>query len=62
VTAAISPISVISLRTQIVNGIDFTNTFPFYAGNAKMPAGSQKEPASRFPITHADIFCIGKGS
>jgi predicted aspartyl protease len=27
---------------QIANGVDFTTTFPFYAGNAKMPAGSYK--------------------
>jgi hypothetical protein len=25
---------------QIVNGVDFTTAFPFYAGNAKMPAGA----------------------
>ena len=25
---------------QIANGVDFTTTFPFYAGNAKMPAGA----------------------
>jgi hypothetical protein len=25
---------------QIVNGVDFTTSFPFYAGNAKMPAGA----------------------
>ena len=27
---------------QIVNGLDFTTSFPFYVGNAKMPAGSYK--------------------
>jgi hypothetical protein len=25
---------------QIANGVDFTTTFPFYAVNAKMPAGA----------------------
>ena len=25
---------------QIANGVDFTTSFPFYAGNAKMPAGA----------------------
>jgi hypothetical protein len=25
---------------QIANGVDFTTTFTFYAGNAKMPAGA----------------------
>ena len=28
------------LLAQIGNGIDFTTSFPFYAGNAKMPAGA----------------------
>jgi hypothetical protein len=25
---------------QIANGVDFTTSFPFYAGNAKMPDGA----------------------
>jgi hypothetical protein len=25
---------------QIANGVDFTTSFPFYAGNTKMPAGA----------------------
>jgi len=25
---------------QIANGVDFTTSFPFYAGNAKMPTGA----------------------
>ncbi|WP_035348978.1 hypothetical protein [Edaphobacter aggregans] len=33
---------------QIENGLDFTTSFPFYVGNAKMPAGSYK-------VTQADI-------
>jgi hypothetical protein len=36
------------LAAQIVNGVDFTTTFPFYAGNVRMPAGSYK-------ITHSDV-------
>jgi hypothetical protein len=32
---------------QITNGITFQTTFPFYAGNSKMPAGSYK-------VTQAD--------
>jgi hypothetical protein len=36
------------LAAQIVNGVDFTTTFPFYAGNVKMPAGSYK-------VTHSDV-------
>jgi hypothetical protein len=33
---------------QIANGVDFTTAFPFYAGNAKMPAGAYtiSQPAS----------------
>jgi hypothetical protein len=27
-------------NAQIANGVDFTTSFPFYAGNAKMPAGA----------------------
>jgi hypothetical protein len=30
------------LAAQIDNGVDFTTSFPFYAGNAKMPAGSYR--------------------
>jgi hypothetical protein len=41
-------LSVMPLAAQIVNGVDFTTTFPFYAGNVKMPAGSYK-------ITHSDV-------
>ena len=39
---------VMPLAAQIVNGVDFTTTFPFYAGNVKMPAGSYK-------VTHSDV-------
>jgi len=31
---------VVPAAAQIVNGVDFTTSFPFYAGNAKMPAGA----------------------
>jgi len=31
---------------QIVNGLDFSTKFPFYAGNTKLPAGSYKITAS----------------
>jgi hypothetical protein len=41
-------LSVMPLAAQIVNGVDFTTSFPFYAGNAKMPAGSYK-------ITQSDM-------
>jgi hypothetical protein len=44
----LSLLSVMPLAAQIVNGVDFTTAFPFYAGNAKLPAGSYK-------ITQSDI-------
>jgi hypothetical protein len=44
----LSLLSVMPLAAQIENGVDFTTTFPFYAGNAKMPAGSYK-------ITQSDV-------
>jgi hypothetical protein len=36
------------VMSQIDNGMDFTSPFPFYAGNAKMPAGSYR-------ITQTDV-------
>jgi hypothetical protein len=44
----ISLMSVMPLAAQIENGVDFTTSFPFYVGNAEMPAGSYK-------ITQSDI-------
>jgi hypothetical protein len=44
----LSLLSVMPLAAQIVNGVDFTTSFPFYAGNAEMPAGSYK-------ITQSDM-------
>jgi hypothetical protein len=44
----LSLLSAMPLTAQIVNGVDFTTSFPFYAGNAKMPGGSYK-------ITQSDI-------
>jgi hypothetical protein len=41
-------LSVMPLAAQIINGVDFTTSFPFYAGNAKLPGGSYK-------ITQPDI-------
>ena len=46
--ALLSLLSVMPLAAQIVNGVDFTTSFPFYAGNAELPAGSYK-------ITHPDM-------
>jgi hypothetical protein len=44
----LSLLSVMPLTAQIVNGVDFKASFPFYAGNTKLPAGSYK-------ITQSDI-------
>jgi hypothetical protein len=44
----LSLLSVMPLAAQILDGVDFTTSFPFYAGNAKMPAGSYK-------ITQSDM-------
>jgi hypothetical protein len=44
----LSLLSVMPLAAQIDNGVEFNTTFPFYAGNAKMPAGS-------YMITQSDI-------
>src|ERR1700687_1399294 len=44
----LSLLSVMPLAAQIVDGVDFTTSFPFYVGNARMPAGSYK-------ITQSDM-------
>jgi hypothetical protein len=44
----LSLLSAMPLAAQVANSVDFTTSFPFYAGNAKMPAGSYK-------ITQSDI-------
>jgi hypothetical protein len=44
----LSLLSVLPLAAQILDGVDFTTSFPFYAGNAKLPAGSYK-------ITQSDM-------
>jgi hypothetical protein len=38
----LSLLSVAPLVAQIDTGVGFTTSFPFYAGNTKMPAGSYK--------------------
>jgi len=44
----LSLLSVMPLAAQIATSVDFTTSFPFYAGDAKMPAGSYK-------ITQSDV-------
>jgi hypothetical protein len=38
----LSLLSVMPLAAQMYDGLNFTTSFPFYAGNAKMPAGSYR--------------------
>ena len=38
----LSLLPVMPLAAQIVNGVDFTSSFPFYAGDTKLPAGQYK--------------------
>ena len=41
-------VTAIPASAQILNGLDFTTSFPFYVGNARMPAGS-------YQVTQSDI-------
>ena len=38
----LSAMSAMPLVAQIENGVDFTTSFPFYAGDTKLPAGQYK--------------------
>ena len=38
----LSLLSVMPLAAQIDTGVDFTTSFPFYAGNTKLPAGNYR--------------------
>jgi hypothetical protein len=44
----ISLLSVMPLAAQIENGVDFTTSFPFYAGSTRMPPGSYNITPSGF--------------
>ena len=39
---ALSLLSVMPLAAQMDNGVEFTTSFPFYAGDTKLPAGHYK--------------------
>jgi hypothetical protein len=41
-------LSMMPATAQIMNAVNFTTTFPFYAGNTKMPAGSYKVTPSSY--------------
>ena len=45
----LSLLSVLPLAAQVDEGVDFKTSFPFYAGAAKLPAGSYK-------ITEPDMY------
>jgi hypothetical protein len=51
----LSLLSVMPLAAQIDNGVDFTTSFPFYAGNAKLPAGHYKVTQ---PDANADLLMV----
>ena len=38
----LSLLSVMPLAAQMNDGVNFTTSFPFYAGNARMPAGTYR--------------------
>jgi hypothetical protein len=40
---------------QIVNGLSFTTTFPFYAGNTKLPPGTYKVTPTNFGTSTLQI-------
>ena len=44
----LSLMSALPLAAQIDNSLNFTTTFPFYAGNARMPAGTYKVTPTDF--------------
>jgi hypothetical protein len=48
----LSLLSVMPLAAQIDTGVDFTTSFPFYAGDAKLPAGNYRvsQPDMGFEI------------
>jgi hypothetical protein len=45
----LSILSVLPLAAQVDDGVDFKAPFPFYAGSAKLPAGSYR-------ITQPDLY------
>jgi hypothetical protein len=51
----LSLLSVLPLAAQIDTSVDFTTSFPFYAGNAKLPAGNYRVSQ---PDMGADILRI----
>ena len=51
----LSLLSVMPLAAQMDTGVDFTTSFPFYAGNAKLPAGNYRVLQ---PDMSADILQI----
>jgi hypothetical protein len=51
----LSLLSVMPLMAQINNGVDFTASFPFYAGDAKLPAGQYKVTQ---PDVNSDLLLV----
>ena len=51
----LSLLCVIPLAAQIENGVDFKTTFPFYAGNARMPASVEPTKAETKAATNTSV-------
>jgi hypothetical protein len=51
----LSLFSVLPLAAQIDNSVDFTTSFPFYAGDTKLPAGQYKVTQ---PDMNADVLLV----
>jgi hypothetical protein len=51
----LSLLSVMPLAAQIDNGVDFTTSFPFYAGDSKLPAGQYKVSQ---PDANVDLLLV----
>ena len=51
----LSLLSTMPLVAQIENGVDFTTSFPFYAGDTKLPAGHYKVSQ---PDANADLLLV----
>jgi hypothetical protein len=48
------------VEAQIVNGLSFTTTFPFYAGNTKLPPGTYTVTPSSFGESMLQIENTGR--
>ncbi len=54
----LSLLSVMPLAAQIDNGLTFTTSFPFYASNARMPAGTYRISQSDIDLSVLQIQSV----